>query len=94
MADGLTVLGVENRVHDDGIDIVGRADDTADDGPLYGGGRVDSLGDHRIAMAFTVAGLRAADEILVEDCTNVATSFPGFLDLVKRLGMHVVEEAS
>ncbi|WP_148254916.1 bifunctional prephenate dehydrogenase/3-phosphoshikimate 1-carboxyvinyltransferase [Aidingimonas lacisalsi] len=94
MADGLTALGVENRVHDDGIDIVGRADDTADDGPLYGGGHVDSLGDHRIAMAFTVAGLRAADEILVEDCTNVATSFPGFLDLVKRLGMHVVEEAS
>lgn len=90
MADGLSVLGVENRVHDDGIDIIG----CTNQGPAYGGGHVDSLGDHRIAMAFTIAGLRAADEILIDDCTNVATSFPGFVELVNRIGMQVTEEAS
>lgn len=91
MADGLAVLGVEHTLVEDGIDIVGRAkgDDTA---PSYAGGTVDSLGDHRIAMAFAVAALRASSEIVIEDCANVATSFPGFLGLLERIGM-TAEEA-
>lgn len=83
MADGLTALGVVNRVLEDGIDVVG--------GP-YGGGSVDSLGDHRIAMAFTVAALRATGDIVIDDCANVATSFPNFEALTKQVGMRLQVE--
>lgn len=87
MADGLSMLGVDNTVHDDGIDIAGNGAG----GASYAGGRIDSLGDHRIAMAFTVAGLRASDEIVIDDCANVATSFPGFVELARRVGLRVEE---
>ena len=83
MADGLAILGVEHTLHEDGIDVVGGG---------YGGGRIDSLGDHRIAMAFTIAALRAREEIVIDDCANVATSFPGFLDLARRVGLSLDEE--
>jgi len=91
MADGLDVLGVENAVVADGIDILGGDDGSG--APNYGGGHVDSLGDHRIAMAFAVAGLRARDEIVIDDCANVATSFPGFVELARRVGLTVAPES-
>ncbi len=68
MADGLLTLGVDAKPTADGIVIQGGA---------IGGGRVDSHGDHRIAMAFTMAGLRAQGDIVIDDCANVNTSFPG-----------------
>ncbi|MGO2503653.1 MAG: bifunctional prephenate dehydrogenase/3-phosphoshikimate 1-carboxyvinyltransferase, partial [Cobetia marina] len=80
MADGLAQIGVEHEVVADGIDIRGGA---------YGGGLVDSHGDHRIAMAFSVAALRAQGEILIDDCANVATSFPNFVALASEVGMQV-----
>jgi 3-phosphoshikimate 1-carboxyvinyltransferase len=43
-------------------------------------------------MAFAVAGLRAEGEILIDDCANVATSFPGFVELANRCGMQVQPE--
>ncbi|WP_252108692.1 MULTISPECIES: bifunctional prephenate dehydrogenase/3-phosphoshikimate 1-carboxyvinyltransferase [unclassified Halomonas] len=90
MADGLAILGIEHTMLNDGIDIVGaqQGDSTA---PNYAGGSVDSLGDHRIAMAFAVAALRASSEITIDDCANVATSFPGFLSLLERIGMSAEE---
>ncbi|MCE3027592.1 bifunctional prephenate dehydrogenase/3-phosphoshikimate 1-carboxyvinyltransferase [Salinicola sp. DM10] len=87
MADGLAILGVEATVFEDGIDIVGKGGESAN----YGGGRVDSLGDHRIAMAFTVAALRASAPIEIDDCANVATSFPGFVALAERVGLTLEE---
>ncbi|MCL7929044.1 bifunctional prephenate dehydrogenase/3-phosphoshikimate 1-carboxyvinyltransferase [Halomonas llamarensis] len=84
MADGLAILGVAHTVVKDGIDIVGHS---REDTPSYGGGRIDSLGDHRIAMAFAVAALRASDEIVIDDCANVGTSFPNFVELATRIGM-------
>ena len=42
------------------------------------GGSVDSHGDHRIAMAFAMAALQSKAEIQIDDCDNVATSFPDF----------------
>ncbi len=82
MADGLAVLGVDAEPRDDGMRIRGGA---------LGGGRVESRGDHRIAMALAMAGLRATQPLLVADCANVATSFPGFADLARDagLGIHV-----
>jgi 3-phosphoshikimate 1-carboxyvinyltransferase len=78
MADGLATLGVTHVVKDDGIIIEG--------GPLSGG-EINSHGDHRIAMAFTMAGLKATKEISIHDCHNVATSFPGFTDLAGKTGI-------
>lgn len=84
MADGLAQLGVRTDVRPDGIVIKGSK---------MKGGVVHSHGDHRIAMSFAVASLRAEDEIIIEDCANVATSFPNFVALAKQVGMHIsVEE--
>ncbi|MAL98512.1 MAG: bifunctional prephenate dehydrogenase/3-phosphoshikimate 1-carboxyvinyltransferase [Alteromonadaceae bacterium] len=85
MADGLEACGVSTRVTADGIII---------DGQPLGGGLVDSHGDHRIAMAFAVASLRASAPIEVQDCANVATSFPGFVALARKVGMQISEEHS
>jgi 3-phosphoshikimate 1-carboxyvinyltransferase len=80
MADGLTELGVATQVKVDGIVI---------EGGLMGGGTVDSHGDHRIAMAFSVASLCAQQAICIKDCANVNTSFPGFADLAQQAGIKV-----
>jgi len=80
MAAGLTELGITNEVYPDGIHIVG--------GTLRGGS-VESFGDHRIAMAFAIAGLRADGPILVEQCANVATSFPDFVALAATAGLQI-----
>ena len=55
-------------------------------------GRVDSHGDHRIAMAFAVAALRAEGDIEIVDVANVATSFPSFAGLARGVGfgLHVI----
>jgi len=81
MADGLDILGVKNTVKEDGIVIEGGA---------ISGGTVESHGDHRIAMSFTVAALRATGDITINDCANVATSFPNFVELANEVGMSVV----
>ena len=81
MAQGLTVLGVENQLLDDGLWIRG--------GSGFGGGVIESHGDHRIAMAFAVAGLAASSPIEIRDVANVATSFPGFLELARSAGLQI-----
>ncbi|MET0025097.1 MAG: 3-phosphoshikimate 1-carboxyvinyltransferase [Sedimenticola sp.] len=80
MADGLQVLGVKADPTPDGIVIQGGA---------MGGGRVNSHGDHRIAMSFAMAALRAGGEIVIDDCANVNTSFPGFVELARRAGLDI-----
>ncbi|MCL7938882.1 bifunctional prephenate dehydrogenase/3-phosphoshikimate 1-carboxyvinyltransferase [Halomonas sp. ATCH28] len=92
MANGLATLGVEHVLLEDGIDIVGRLEGEGSEGASYGGGHIDSLGDHRIAMAFAIAALRAGEEIVIDDCANVATSFPGFIDLARRVGLTLEEQ--
>jgi len=67
-------------VFDDGIRVCGGA---------IGGGRIESKGDHRIAMSFAVASLRATEAIVINDCANVATSFPGFVDLAQQAGLRI-----
>ncbi len=83
MADGLAILGVSAEPTVDGIVI---------EGGQIQSGEVDSLGDHRIAMSFAIAGLRARGPILIRNCNNVATSFPGFVELSNSLGLRVSEE--
>ncbi|MDD1965651.1 bifunctional prephenate dehydrogenase/3-phosphoshikimate 1-carboxyvinyltransferase [Pseudomonas putida] len=83
MADGLTVLGIKVEPTADGLII---------EGGTLGGGEVDGHGDHRIAMAFSIASLRAAAPIRIRDCANVATSFPNFLALCGQVGIRVAQE--
>ena len=80
MADGLAQLGIDAQPLEDGIVIQG--------GRLKGGS-VASAGDHRIAMSFAIAGLRAQGEITIADCENVATSFPNFVSLSSQLGLNI-----
>ena len=87
MSEGLTRLGVAHEVLADGMRIEGRAE-----GMAFGGGEVDSHGDHRIAMSFSIASLRAAKPIVIRDVANVATSFPGFVALARSAGLDVVEQ--
>jgi 3-phosphoshikimate 1-carboxyvinyltransferase len=67
-----------------------RVAETPDGAVIEGGrlqdGRIDSLGDHRVAMAFAVAAQVATGEVEIADCANVATSFPGFVDLAQSIG--------
>jgi len=88
MSAGLKSLGVMHSVLPDGMRIEGRGE-----GPAFTGGEVDSFGDHRIAMSFAVASLRAAKSISIRDVANVATSFPGFVGLARSVGLDIRESA-
>lgn len=83
MARGLAAVGVQHEVLPDGLRITG--------GPI-GGGVVDSHGDHRVAMSFAVAGLRASAPIEIRDVANVATSFPAFPELARAAGLRLHEQ--
>ena len=86
MAVGLRALGVA-------------IDETPDGAVIHGigatgmlrAGTVDSHGDHRIAMSFAVAAQRAEGEVRIGDCANVATSFPGFVQLATNSGLGLRE---
>jgi 3-phosphoshikimate 1-carboxyvinyltransferase len=52
---------------------------------LKGGKRVSSCGDHRVAMALTIAGLRIKDGIILDDCDCISKSYPGFINDLKSL---------
>lgn len=84
MARGFETLGVRHEVLDDGLRIEG--------GPIAAG-TVDSGGDHRVAMSFAIASLRASGAIDVLDVANVATSFPGFATLANSVGLAIEERA-
>ncbi len=83
MADGLVTLGIDAKATQDGIRIQGGQMD---------GGEVDSHGDHRIAMSFAMAALRANGVIRIHDCRNVDTSFPGFVSLASTSGLRITAE--
>ncbi len=80
MAAGLRALGVAIGETPDGAAI---------EGGVIGGGATDSHGDHRIAMSFAVAGLVATGPVRIDDCANVATSFPGFTALANGCGFRL-----
>jgi len=83
MAEGLQALGVAAEPVADGMRVTGGR---------YGGGVVASHGDHRVAMAFAIAALRAGAPIAITDCANVATSFPGFVELARAAGLKIRSE--
>ena len=78
LVQGLQSLGIAVETRPDGMRITGGHP---------GGGVVHSHGDHRIAMAFSIAALAATGPVTVQDCKNVDTSFPGFADCIRELGI-------
>lgn len=80
MVTGLRTLGIDVVEHKDGLEITG--------GELTGG-EVDSYHDHRIAMAFAIAGANATDPVVIDKCENVATSFPNFVELAAQVGLQI-----
>ncbi len=80
MADGLQILGVDAQPTEDGMVIQGGS---------IGTGVVESHGDHRIAMSFSIAGLRSSGPITINNCANVNTSFPEFKQLATHLGLNL-----
>ncbi|MDX2507853.1 MAG: 3-phosphoshikimate 1-carboxyvinyltransferase [Gammaproteobacteria bacterium] len=80
MVDGMKVLGIDCEGTKDGMII---------NGGEFASGTVDSLGDHRIAMSFAMAALRATGTITIKDCANVNTSFPDFIGLAQSCGLLV-----
>lgn len=79
IAEGLTVCGVDHKVSDDAL--------TIHPGDVVpGGGAVATHMDHRIAMAFLIMGLGAANPVQIDDQTMIATSYPAFLRDMQSLG--------
>ena len=83
MVDGLKTLGA---------DIEGTPDGAIIRGSEMGGGVIESHDDHRIAMSFAIASLRAKGVIEIHECANVATSFPNFVELAQQVGIKVRKE--
>lgn len=81
MHEGLQVLGVPVELHRDGLSVTGVE--------RFRGGELESRADHRIAMAFAVAALRAEAPLMIRDCANVETSFPGFVPLAESAGLAI-----
>lgn len=86
MVRGLKAIGIEVEELPDGMVIQGRE--------RWSGATIDAHGDHRISMSFAVAALRADSPMHILDCANVATSFPGFADLVRGLAFDLQEKAA
>ena len=80
MLDGFNVLGIKAEAFDDGMIV---------EGGQFNGGAINSYNDHRIAMAFSIAGIIANDSITINNCDNVATSFPKFVETGKNLGINI-----
>ena len=82
MVQGLTQLGIDAVEYPDGMDVLGGQ---------FTSGSVDSFGDHRIAMAFAVAGCFADGPVEVSEADNIRTSFPNFVSLMNSVGLNIKE---
>lgn len=85
MADALQAIGIDAQPTEDGMIVKGGVQTPQK-------GAIISHHDHRISMAMTVAGLMAVAPIQIEDCANVNTSFPGFVELANSVGLNVIAQ--
>ncbi|AOA58706.1 bifunctional prephenate dehydrogenase/3-phosphoshikimate 1-carboxyvinyltransferase [Acinetobacter larvae] len=88
MADGLIQMGIDCTPTDDGIVIEGKGKD-GDWSAIFAGAEIESHHDHRIAMSFSMAGLRSYETIRIVGTETVATSFPSFTELSKQAGLEI-----
>ena len=88
MADGLKTMGIDCTPTEDGIIIEGKGK-AGEWGAIFTGGEIESHHDHRIAMSFSMAGLRTSGEIKIVGTETVATSFPTFTQLANTAGLAI-----
>lgn len=81
MVKNFEKLNIQSKEYDDGLLIYGNQP--------FSGGNVNSFGDHRIAMAFSIAGNIANGPVIVDDCACINTSFPHFISLAQQVGMNI-----
>ena len=86
IGSGLSSLGVQYELFADGISIKGGIPSHTK--PI----EIDSYGDHRIAMSFLISSLKIKQGIRVDDCKNIYTSYPNFIETMNSLGMQINEE--
>ena len=86
MAAGLASCGVGVEEEPEGLIVVGAA---RGNHPVRGGGKVTTKGDHRIAMSHLVMGLASDEVVAVDEPGMIATSFPGFVELMRGLGADI-----
>jgi 3-phosphoshikimate 1-carboxyvinyltransferase len=84
LARGLEAIGVPVEELSDGLVIEGRGEER-----VTGGACVSAHKDHRLAMAFLIAGLAAREPVAVDDTTMIRTSFPQFRQLMRGLGADI-----
>ena len=82
---GFQSIGIQCSAREDGMEV---------SGGRITGGMVNSFTDHRIAMAFAMAGLASNRPVTILDCANVNTSFPGFVELAQQAGLHIERQDS
>ena len=80
MSNSLRVIGVESKSYSDGIDITGKSS-------LKSSVIIDSFGDHRIAMASSIACSMLEGENIIKNVENIQTSFPNFVETCGSLGI-------
>ena len=86
ISSGLSKLKVKHELFEDGISITGGIPDHNETI------EIDSHGDHRIAMSFLISSLKLKNGVNVEDCKNIYTSYPNFLETMNSLGMQINEQ--
>jgi len=86
IGSGLSRLKVKHELFEDGISITGgipEHNETIE---------IDSHGDHRIAMSFLISSLKLKNGVNVDNCKNIYTSYPNFLETMNSLGMQINEQ--
>jgi 3-phosphoshikimate 1-carboxyvinyltransferase len=86
MVEGLRACGVDAEELPDGLVVRGNGPKS-----VRGGAQIRTQDDHRIAMSFLVLGMAAKEPVVVDDAEMIATSFPGFTELMQSLGADVAE---
>lgn len=85
VAEGLKACGVDVEMGEDSLSVHGIGK------PPKGGAKIKTALDHRIAMSFLVLGAATAEPVTIDDARPIATSFPGFADLMNDLGCRIEE---
>jgi 3-phosphoshikimate 1-carboxyvinyltransferase len=86
MVEGLKACGVDAEELPDGLVVRGHGPKS-----VRGGAQIRSLDDHRVAMSFLVLGMASKEPVIVDDAEMIATSFPGFVELMRSLGADIAE---
>ena len=85
------ILSMEKGLRELGIDVLSTESSISIIGGQINGGIVDSFDDHRVAMSFAISGIISSKPITILKTKNIATSFPNFVDTLRKINVEVYE---